>query len=502
MQLGIDFGTTRTVVAVHDRGNHPVLGFETPAGDIVDHWPSLVASDGTRLEHGFAAAARATDPEWEVTRSIKRRLVDAGPHDQINLGGRDWSLAEILTSFLGALRHAIVNRSTCPVPWHGQAVEACVAVPAGATTHQRMLTLDAFTEAGFVVRGVLNEPSAAGLEYAHRYRRSLNSRRREVLVYDLGGGTFDVSLVHMGPREHRVVAHGGDNRLGGDDFDEVLLQCVLDQCELDPEELTTRERTTLLERCRATKEALHPNRRTLQVEVRDAAVALPTATYYAACQPLLDRTLQVLERALPVLDDHPLAGVYVVGGASDLPVVARRLREVFAHRVKRSAYASAATAVGLAIAHTTDAPALVERFHCTLGVFREEEAGRALAFDPILTPDTQVQPGVVHVRRYRAAHNVGLYRFVECGRIDQGMPTGGIQPCVRFRFPFLPELQCSRRDAEPVIPIVRLAEPGPWVEERYRVDPSGSVRLSITDLETGFRQEHHLYQPHPLSVAQ
>lgn len=495
MQLGIDFGTTRTVVALCDQGNQPVIGFEDLHGDIVDHWPSVVACDGNRLEHGFAALARLDDPDWEVLRSMKRHLVGASADDPITLAGRTFELGTVLASFVAALRHALLHASNLPGPVDSP-LRAHVGVPAGATSRQRMITMDAFTEAGFEVVGVFNEPSAAGLEYGHRYHRTLNSRRREVLVYDLGGGTFDVSVVHMAEGQHRVVAHAGDNRLGGDDFDDVLLTCILEETGLGPSALTVHERALLLDRCRQSKEALNPNSRRVGIEVRDDIVSIPVSTFYEACQPLLDRTLEVMRRVVPNPEDHALAGIYVVGGASDLPVVARRLRTVFPHRVRRSAYASAATAVGLALAHDNGPSTLIERFNRTFGVYRERDDGRDLSFDVLLTPDTEIQPdGMLRVRRYRAAHNVGLYRFVECDDLRDGLPAGDIQPWRRVRFPFLPELQQRAVAPEPVIPVMKLPEPGTLVEERYRVDRTGTVRLTITDLETGFRQEHQLHAP-------
>src|SRR4029079_4630907 len=91
---------------------------------------------------------------------------------------------------------------------------AGVAAPANAHGTQRFLTLDAFRRAGFEVIALLNEPSAAGFEYTHRYRNTLTSRREHIIVYDLGGGTFDASLVHMTGRRHEAIVTGGLKELG------------------------------------------------------------------------------------------------------------------------------------------------------------------------------------------------------------------------------------------------------------------------------------------------
>jgi molecular chaperone DnaK (HSP70) len=491
MRLGIDFGTTRTVVTVMDRGNHPVVGFEGPDGDLVDHWPSVVASDGVSLAFGLDAMERLHQQGWVGLRSLKRYLAGAGPGATVALAGREWLVTELMAGFLAALRTALLEASSCPVAWEGQALAAYVAVPAGASSWQRMATLDAFRVAGFEVVGLLNEPSAAGLEYADRYRASVTSNRQDVLVYDLGGGTLDVSLVRMGGGAHEVLAHAGDNHLGGDDFDTVLLELVLAQAGLQDTDLTSDTRLCLLLACREAKEALKANTRRLSVEVdEDTLVSLKVADYYAALKGLLDRSLHVAVDVAPELSS--LAGVYVVGGASELPAVARRLREHFGRRVKRSAHASAATAMGLSIAHDDAAPVISERFSRTFGVFRELSDGAMVSFDAILTPDAAV--GVDAVRRYRAAHNVGVFRFAECDRAEGVTPQGDLLPWGVLTVPFDPRLQGAEVDG---VAVERLGQEGPMIEERYAVDEAGVVQVAFTDLSTGYRCAHRFAGPIP-----
>jgi molecular chaperone DnaK (HSP70) len=499
LQLGIDFGTTRTVVAARDRGNFPVVGFEAPDGSVVDHWPTVVATDGTRVTFGWEAISHLSDRRWTVVRSIKRLLAGAGPDQRLALGPLVFTLPDLLGEFLRALRRDILERSNLPTPHRpGEPVEAWVAVPAGSNSSQRFLTLDAFRSAGFSVAGVLNEPSAAGLEYAHRYRKTLTHQREDVLVYDLGGGTFDVSLVHMAEGAHVVRDHGGENHLGGDDFDQVLLDMVLTQVGRAPSSVPRAERTRLLEQCRLHKERLNPNSRRITVEFEDGTNGTVTCTdYYDACLPLVERSLDAVGRVLAAgtgderFDCDSLAGVYVVGGASDLPVVARRLREVFGRRVKRSAYPSAATAVGLAIAFEDDAPSVSDRFNRTFGVFRESGDGSDVAFDAIVGTDAPVvDGGTALVRRYRPMHNLGCYRFAECDRLEEGVPVGDLLPLGVVRFAFDASLR-ELSDLEPV-KVRRLEVPGPLIEERYLIDGSGLVEIHITDLDSGYSRHHRL----------
>jgi molecular chaperone DnaK len=183
MRVGIDFGTTHTVVALVDRGNYPVVSFNG-----LDAWPSIVAANAAgELRFGLDAAGVRHKPGWSVLRSIKRLLNEAGPQTEVNLAGRNYRLAELLTGFLAQLKIDLLHRSNCCLA-PGEEIEAAISVPANASSAQRLLTLDAFVAAGFHVVALLNEPSAASLEYAHRYRSTITAKREYVLIYGLGGG--------------------------------------------------------------------------------------------------------------------------------------------------------------------------------------------------------------------------------------------------------------------------------------------------------------------------
>ena len=207
MRLGIDYGTTRTVVAAVDRGNYPVVSFHTAEGDTQDWHPSLIAARGDACLYGLDAAHRQDDPDWALLRSFKRHLATLGPAAQLALGSGSVTALALLTAFLTQLRRDLITRSNLRLTPQ-EPLEAVIAVPANAHSNQRFLTLEAFRHAGFQVRGLLNEPSAAGIEYAHHARSAGPSARRElVVVYDLGGGTFDASVISMAARRHEVVQH-------------------------------------------------------------------------------------------------------------------------------------------------------------------------------------------------------------------------------------------------------------------------------------------------------
>src|SRR5277367_4862145 len=499
MRLGIDFGTTHTVVAVVDRGNYPVVSF-----DGVDAWPSIIAANAAgELRYGPDAAAVRHHPDWSVLRSFKRLLNDAGPTSTVDLAGRCYRLANLFAGFLAQLRSDLQHRSNAELS-PGERVEAAISVPANASSAQRFLTLDAFAQAGFDVVALLNEPSAAGFEYAHRYRSTITAKREHVLIYDLGGGTFDASLLKMTGRLNEVVVSEGIQRLGGDDFDETILELVRKGAGLRQLDAGTRD--LLLEECAVRKEAVGPNTRRFLVDlspIGKSPFSCPIDDVYAACGPLVDETVAVLSRALhdPDGDDvdwSEVAGIYVVGGAGSFPLVARMLRTVFDEkRVKRSLHPFAATAIGLAVFLDKEAGfALSERLSRHFGVFREALAGEDVCFDPIVPKGaalpTAGQPPFVVTRTYRAAHNVGHFRFVECSRLCDGRPDGDVTPYDPVLFPFDPDLN---NDLDLRRRPVRRSDGGPDVEERYVVTPGGAVEVTLTTrparLSRTFRLERH-----------
>lgn len=498
MRVGIHFGTTHTVVAAVDRGNYPVVSF-----DGTDAWPSIIAANAAgELRYGADAAAVRHDPSWSVLRSFKRLLNDAGPQTRVKLAGRDYRLAELLTGFLARLKTDLQQHSNATVA-PGEPIEAAISVPANASSAQRLLTLDAYVAAGFHVVALLNEPSAASLEYAHRYRSTITAKREYVLVYDLGGGTFDASLLKMTGHSNEVVVSEGIQRLGGDDFDEAIVELVRAGADLPG--LDAAGRALLAEECAARKEAVGPQTRRFLVDLSPfdrPPFSCPVDDVYAACAPLVDPTMRLLERVLrdpsrgrADVDWSEVAGIYVVGGAGGFPLVSRMLRARFGDkRVKRSPHPFAATAIGLAVFLDKESGfALSERFSRNFGVFREAEAGAGVVFDPIVCKDVSLpadgQTPLVVKRRYRAAHNIGHFRFVECSRLVDGRPDGDITPYDPVLFPFDPALR--DRDDLGRQPVGRWRD-GPDVEERYVIAPSGAVEVTLTTQPAGFERTFRL----------
>jgi molecular chaperone DnaK len=227
---------------------------------------------------------------------------------------------------------------------------------------------------------------------------------------------------------------------------------------------------------------------------------------YVACAPVVERTLVALDEVMrdrrreqDAVGWNELAGLYVVGGASSFPLVYRHLRERFGqNRVRRSPHPFAATAIGLANFLDEEAgyelsDALTRHF----GVWREADLGREVAFDPIFNKDTRLprldEPPLEAVRRYRPAHNLGHYRFVECGKLREGRPDGNLAPWDEIRFPFDPALRGRGDLAE--VAVRRLDGPGPEIEERYQCTAAGTFEVTLAVLEDGFSRTYHIARP-------
>jgi molecular chaperone DnaK (HSP70) len=482
MKLGVDFGTTRVVVAAVDRGNYPILTFETRDGT-ADWFPPVVALRGAERRFGWAAWTAQGEPGWTVVRSLKRLLEDAGTETSLDVDGTRYPLMDLLTGMTTELRRALGL---------GDPLEVMLGVPANANGNQRFLTIEAFRRAGFQMLGLLNEPSAAAIEFGHSQK--LKGR---LLVYDLGGGTFDASLVNLDERIHTVVASEGIATLGGDDFDHVLADLALE--DLGPVELSAGELFRLLEECRRQKEALHPNTRKIVVDLDHARegwgqVTIPVAAYYERCQPLIEETMR---RVSALVGDAEIEALYVTGGGSELPLVARLLRQEFGRRVRRSAYTRSATAIGLAIqADALSGYTLHEVFSRNFGVWREGEGGRALVLDVIFPRGTRLpapgEPPLVARRSYRPVHNVGHFRYLEASHLDgDGQPAGDLAVWDEVWFPLDPALE-GHGDLARVTVEKSEAAAGQVVEERYACSATGALAVTIRNLTSGCAREYTL----------
>ncbi len=210
--IGIDLGTTNSCVAVIEGGNAVVI----PNSEGARTTPSVVAftNTGERLVGQVAKRQAITNHDRTVS-SIKRHM---GSDYKVNIDGKNYTPQEISAMILQKLKADAEAYLGEPV------TEAVITVPAYFTDSQRQATKDAGQIAGLTVKRIINEPTAAALSYGID-----KEEEQTVMVYDLGGGTFDVSIIEMGEDVQQVLATAGNNRLGGDDFDQRIIDWMVKQ---------------------------------------------------------------------------------------------------------------------------------------------------------------------------------------------------------------------------------------------------------------------------------
>ena len=208
--IGIDLGTTNSCVAVIEGGEPVVI----PNSEGMRTTPSVVAfKDGERMVGNIAKRQAITNPDRTIA-SIKR---DMGSSRKVHIEGKDYTPQEISAMILQKLK-------TDAEAYLGETVtQAVITVPAYFTDSQRQATKDAGRIAGLEVLRIINEPTAAALAYGMD-----KENNQKILVYDLGGGTFDVSILEIGDGVFQVLATAGNNRLGGDDFDQLIMDYIAD----------------------------------------------------------------------------------------------------------------------------------------------------------------------------------------------------------------------------------------------------------------------------------
>lgn len=210
--IGIDLGTTNSCVAVYEGGERVIIPNEQGGRTT----PSVVAftKDGERLIGETAKRQAAVNPDRTIS-SIKR---DMGTERRISIDGKQYSPQEISAMILRQLKSDAETYLGEPV------TEAVITVPAYFTDAQRQATKDAGTIAGLHVQRIINEPTSAALAYGIDKEQA-----QKILVYDLGGGTFDVSVLDINDGVIEVLATAGNNRLGGDDFDKCVCEYILSE---------------------------------------------------------------------------------------------------------------------------------------------------------------------------------------------------------------------------------------------------------------------------------
>ncbi len=346
--IGIDLGTTNSCVAVMEGGEAVVI----PNAEGSRTTPSVVAftKEGERLVGEIAKRQAVANPETTVS-SIKREM---GSNYKVKIGDKDYTPQEISAMILTKLKNDAEK-------YLGEKVtEAVITVPAYFTDSQRQATKDAGKIAGLEVKRIINEPTAASLAYGIDKD---DNKAQKVLIFDLGGGTFDVSILELGDGVFEVLATAGNNRLGGDDFDKRIMDWVVEEYKASTGVDLVKDKMAM----QRIKEASEKAKIDLS-GVTKAKISLPfiamnngvpmhlemditRAKFDALTEDLVKATLQPMQQSLTDagLTYSQIAKVILVGGSTRIPAVYDAVKKVTGKEPYKGINPDECVALGAAI---------------------------------------------------------------------------------------------------------------------------------------------------------
>ena len=418
--VGIDLGTTNSEIAVY-RDGRPEVQADSSGRQIL---PSVVGldQDGNLLVGEAARNQYILHPERTV-RSIKRLM---GSDRKVSLGDRDYTPQDISAIILRRLKEIAEERLGAPVR------KAVITVPAFFSDAQRQATREDGEIAGLEVARIVNEPTAAALVY-----EAAQQQGKRVLVYDFGGGTFDVSVVRIEDGVVEVIASHGNNHLGGDDFDHKIVEHLLDHLKIEHKVDVSNNPQATARIHRAAENAKkhlsdHPFARIEEEYLAEVdgkpihlALELARTDYEEMIAPFIEETLSAIHIALEsaALTASQIDEVLLVGGATRTPLIRNRLIEVFDRPARGEVDPDLCVAMGAAIQGASMAgekvsAVLVDVTPYTFGTGALGELGGTLypnCFIPIIPKNTPIP-----VRKSEAFATINDNQKVVEVRIYQG----------------------------------------------------------------------------------
>ena len=344
--IGIDLGTTNSCVAVIEGGEPVVIANAEGARTT----PSVVAfsKTGERMVGQVAKRQAITNPDRTIA-SIKRHM---GTDYKVNIDGKDYTPQEISAMTLQKLK-ADAEAYICAT-----VTEAVITVPAYFTDSQRQATKDAGKIAGLEVKRIINEPTAAALAYGIDKEDD-----QKVMVYDLGGGTFDVSIIEMGDGVQEVLATAGNNRLGGDDFDQKIIDWLADEfkkeqgVDLRNDKMAMQRLKEAAEKAKIELSGVTTSQISLPFITADATgpkhleTTLTRAKFNEMTADLVEATMGPVRQALSDsgLQPSELNKILMVGGSSRIPAVQEAVKKYTGKEPFKGINPDECVAVGAAI---------------------------------------------------------------------------------------------------------------------------------------------------------
>ena len=344
--IGIDLGTTNSCVAVLEGGEPKVIA--NTEGNRTT--PSVVAFKGDEELVGEVAKRQAVTNVKNTISSIKRKM---GTSEKVEAGGKKWTPEEISAKILGKLKKDAES-------YLGEKVtKAVITVPAYFNDAERQATKNAGKIAGLEVESIINEPTAAALAYGLDKQDKLQT----ILVYDLGGGTFDVSILELGDGVFEVKATSGNNRLGGDDFDARVTDYLVSEFKKE-HGIDLSKDTMAMQRIKDAAEKAKKDlssMTTTQISLPFIAqndegpvhmdMTLTKAKFEDLCRDLFDSTLEPVRKALKDagMTAKDINKVILVGGSSRIPYIQELVKKELGQEPNKSVNPDEVVAMGAAI---------------------------------------------------------------------------------------------------------------------------------------------------------